>query len=106
MQDGPDSVYHCSTCDEVFEKAYLRNKHFNRKHNRRYRCKVEGCQQEPFGLQADLARHINSRHREPSSPLSYRCQFDDCQYALKPFSRKDHLTRHLQTSHNLDLADP
>lgn len=98
----PDSAHRCSKCDKVFDKAYERNKHFNRKHNRRYRCTVEGCQQQPFGLQTDLKRHTKSRHSKPHSSSLHRCPLDNCQHALKPFSRKDHLTRHLQTCHSLN----
>lgn len=96
----PSPTYHCSQCDKVFDKFYLRNRHYNRKHNRRYPCEVPGCQQIPFALKADLVRHRKSRHPELFPPSLFPCTFPPCQFTHKPFSRKDNLRRHIQKNHN------
>lgn len=100
MHNEPNPTYHCPQCEKVFDKPFLRNKHYSRKHSRRYPCEVLGCQQASFALKADLVRHRNSLHRELFRSRSFPCTFPSCPYALNPFSRKDHLMRHLQKKHN------
>lgn len=96
---GERSPYRCEWCGEVFEKLHLRNNHKNRKHIRRYKCTIENCQQNAFGLRRDLDRHLRSRHPKQYPLVPFSCPYSDCPLADKAFSRKDNLNRHIRIRH-------
>ncbi|PSN75293.1 hypothetical protein BS50DRAFT_37479 [Corynespora cassiicola Philippines] len=82
----------CSHCAMVFDKEYLLRKHIHRRHTPRYSCSM--CNQKPFGLRADLNRHISSRHPDTSSKTLHQCPA-----CGKSFPRKDNLLRHVNKLH-------
>ncbi|KAF7681123.1 hypothetical protein GT037_000099, partial [Alternaria burnsii] len=84
----------CDQCQEVFQRRGELSKHNNRIHNRRYKCLYEGCLQKPFGLKADLQRHITAIHS--TEKVAIQCLVDSC---IEEFSRKDNMLRHVKNKH-------
>jgi len=59
-------------------------------------CTVAGCKhQRPFERQADLERHVASRHTDQRK---YKCPYPRCRHT-RTFSRKDKLKQHERTYH-------
>jgi hypothetical protein len=59
-------------------------------------CTTKGCDHErPFERQADLERHVASRH---STERKYKCAYPRCGHRVG-FSRKDKLKQHERTFH-------
>jgi hypothetical protein len=92
-----EDSYHCSVCGEEFKKSHLRRKHYYRKHNKRFKCTVPGCRQDPFGLKADLRRHERSCHPDMFPVSSFPCTVPGCS---SRYSRLDNLKRHIRSSHS------
>lgn len=59
-------------------------------------CTVAGCKHErPFEREADLQRHVESKH---TGDLKYKCRFSQCH--RRGFARKDKLKLHEKTFHD------
>jgi uncharacterized Zn-finger protein len=83
--------YSCSRCNETFRLQGELNKHWNRKHEKRFSCTVQGCD-KAFNLKADLNRHTKTKHEVQVIP----CEYDGCS---KIFSREDNMKRHIREEH-------
>lgn len=81
----------CSMCSESFSRPRELNKHYNGKHNHRYKCDL--CD-KAFGLLSDLHRHRDTTHRMRASLLS--CRMEGCTFECP---RKDNLLRHVKLKH-------
>jgi hypothetical protein len=84
--------YRCSTCGETFRLQGELNKHRNRRHVKRFRCQIQGCE-AAFHLKADLTRHTKSKHEDH---VGIPCEHEGC---LETFSRKDNMMRHMKEEH-------
>ncbi|KAF2114501.1 hypothetical protein BDV96DRAFT_576927 [Lophiotrema nucula] len=88
----------CRYCQATFEKEYtLSSKHVNRKHSRRFKCTVAGCQSEPFGLRADFERHKHAIHQAREVDELIHCTVPSC---AKTFGRRDNMLKHRRKVHN------
>lgn len=81
----------CNTCGCTFDQRYKLNQHVNRKHNKRFKCPVNGCP-SVFGLQTDLDRHKKTHQAQER----FHCPETNCQ---SHFTRKDNLKRHQRECH-------
>jgi hypothetical protein len=88
----PTNSYPCSKCNETFRLPGELNKHWNRKHEKRFSCTAQGCD-KAFNLKADLNRHIKSIHEVRAE---IPCEYVGC---LESFSRKDNMRRHMKEEH-------
>jgi hypothetical protein len=88
----PLNSYSCSKCNETFRLLGELNKHWNRKHEKRFSCTAQGCD-KAFNLKADLNRHIKSKHEVRTE---IPCEYVGC---LESFSRKDNMRRHMKEEH-------
>lgn len=60
-------------------------------------CTVLGCtHKRPFGKQADLNRHVTSKHE---TTISFFCDDESCPAHIDGFKRKDKLLKHLREDH-------
>jgi uncharacterized C2H2 Zn-finger protein len=83
--------YPCSRCNEMFRLRGELNKHWNRKHEKRFSCAVQGCDQA-FHLRADLIRHTKTHDVQ----ADITCDYDGCS---RTFSREDNMKRHVREAH-------
>jgi hypothetical protein len=88
----PPNSYSCSKCNETFRLQGELNKHWNRKHVKRFSCTAQDCD-KAFHLKADLNRHIKSKHEVQAG---IPCEYVGC---LESFSRKDNMRRHMKEEH-------
>jgi hypothetical protein len=95
------SSYKCTDCSLEFRTPGLRMNHFNRKHNKRYKC--DDCEQA-FGLRKDLERHRATRHKALLE-TTYHCTNKDCPTPDKKFTRKDNFARHVQRCQKKSSSD-
>lgn len=86
------SSYKCTECELSFQTLGQRTYHFNRKHNKRFKC---GDCDKAFSLRADLDRHKVNRHRATPERF-YHCPNKFCACPNKVFTRKDNYNRHVQ----------
>jgi hypothetical protein len=75
------------------------------KHERPYRCKMEGCEKLPgFTYSGGLLRHereVHGKHGGPKNPL--HCPHPICKrHTGKGFSRQENLNEHLRRVHTGD----
>jgi uncharacterized Zn-finger protein len=88
----PPNSYPCRKCNETFRLQGELNKHWNRKHEKRFSCTAQNCD-KAFNLKADLNRHIKSKHEDRAE---IPCEYVGC---LESFSRKDNMRRHMKEEH-------
>ncbi|KAH7400538.1 hypothetical protein DE146DRAFT_781025 [Phaeosphaeria sp. MPI-PUGE-AT-0046c] len=81
----------CTECKDTFKRFCDLNRHMVSIHIRPFKCPELGCQQRPFGLKADLKRHMSTVHCMKSSSSGIKCSFDGCS---RKFSRQDNMRRH------------
>ena len=93
----PALGFQCNYCEKSFDMAYKRTRHVDRKHDRRFQCTFESCKQPPFGLKADLDRHVRNKHAGKNQKLLL-CLIDGC---TRTYKRKDNMLRHRRNKHNL-----
>ena len=62
----------------------------------RFACPQPNCSSRSFTRAADLTRHIQTIHAEKR----FKCEDPKCP---RTFSRRDHLTEHLRSHHNVDI---
>jgi len=94
--------HHCGSCNQIFEKLYLLNKHRRTQHLRPYKCLVSGCPYHTtgFGKRNDLERHKTSTHPDLFQALSYTCPYVGCPHFALGFPRKDNCKRHIERQHS------
>ncbi|KAL6857526.1 hypothetical protein ACO1O0_004964 [Amphichorda felina] len=63
------------------------------------RCPIK----HPFRRRADLNRHIQHMHGDPSSLDSFPCDYPRCSRRQEPFHRRDHYRDHLREFHREDI---
>jgi hypothetical protein len=83
----------------MLTSADLYRKHFSTVHERKHCCTFSDCKIKPFGLRADLLRHMKAVHK---SCKDQYCHINDCRRA---FVRRDHLVRHLRSVHGITNHD-
>jgi hypothetical protein len=86
--------YHCTKCPEVFRLKGELNKHWFRRHQKRFACSVPACD-KAFHLKADLTRHTKSIHEVQAG---IPCEHVGCP---ETFSRKDNMIRHVREEHEM-----
>ena len=94
--DMPNTSYRRSNAD-----IYVYSKHMD-KHERPYRCLVEGCENLPgFTYSGGLLRHereVHGKHGGPKTQLM--CNYPDCKRKNKGFTRKENLNEHIRRVHS------
>jgi hypothetical protein len=93
--DGDQSLT-CNECGLEFRTTGQRREHQNRKHIRRFKCKI--CNRA-FHLRADLGRHERVVHKTNDmlgghGECALKCPNEGCKTASKVWDRKDNLARH------------
>ncbi|CAH0018023.1 unnamed protein product [Clonostachys rhizophaga] len=101
-----DGKFHCplDECKEdvrAFSRKCEWNKHMD-KHERPYRCLVEGCENLPgFTYSGGLLRHereVHGKHGGPKNTVN--CPHPNCKrHTGKGFSRQENLNEHLRRVH-------
>jgi hypothetical protein len=86
--------YHCPKCPESFRLKGELNKHWFRRHQKRFACSVPDCD-KAFHLKADLTRHTKSIHEVQAG---IPCEYEGC---TETFSRKDNMIRHVREEHEM-----
>ncbi|RYP61141.1 hypothetical protein DL769_007853 [Monosporascus sp. CRB-8-3] len=91
----------CSEEVKIFNRKCEWSKHMD-KHDRPYRCEVEGCEKLPgFTYSGGLLRHqreVHGQHGGPKNPLN--CPHINCKrHTGKGFSRLENLNEHLRRVH-------
>ncbi|KAK0635159.1 hypothetical protein B0T17DRAFT_32739 [Bombardia bombarda] len=93
-----------SGCNEdirVFSRKCEWNKHMD-KHDRPYKCAVEGCEKLPgFTYSGGLLRHEREVHNKHGGPKnSFNCPYVNCKrHSGKGFSRLENLNEHMRRVH-------
>ncbi|KAF7550166.1 hypothetical protein G7046_g8101 [Stylonectria norvegica] len=109
-----DGKFHCplDDCKEdtrSFSRKCEWNKHMD-KHERPYRCGVDGCENLPgFTYSGGLLRHEREVHNKHGGPKNtVNCPHPNCKrHTGKGFSRQENLNEHLRRVHtNLEGATP
>lgn len=82
----------------VYSSNECTNSKHVKTHSRDFSCRDPTCNQR-FYRARDLGRHVSTRHRTKEEKNKYFCEFRDCKYATKGFSRNDNLLRHVRQKH-------
>ncbi|ORY68730.1 uncharacterized protein BCR38DRAFT_336218 [Pseudomassariella vexata] len=95
----------CTEESREFNRRCEWTKHMD-KHDRPYRCLVEGCEKLPgFTYSGGLLRHereVHHKHGGPKNPLN--CPHPNCKrHTGKGFSRLENLNEHLRRVHTNNL---
>lgn len=101
-----DGKFHCPLPDckedvQAFSRKCEWNKHMD-KHERPYRCMVEGCENLPgFTYSGGLLRHEREVHGKHGGPKkTVNCPHPNCKrHTGKGFSRQENLNEHLRRVH-------
>ncbi|KAK8040729.1 fungal specific transcription factor [Apiospora marii] len=96
----------CTEDVKEFGRKCEWSKHMD-KHDRPYKCAVEGCEKLPgFTYSGGLLRHereVHGKHGGPKNPLN--CPHPNCKrYSGKGFSRLENLNEHLRRVHTNGAA--
>lgn len=102
LKDWPGSCSWPGCRSKIFFKTSKRlESHVYNIHITPLCCTTKGCDHErPFERQADLERHVASRH---STERKYKCAYPRCSHRFG-FSRKDKLKQHERTFHGQFLC--
>lgn len=97
LKDWPGSCSWPGCKSKIFFKTSKRlESHVYNIHITPLCCTMRGCDHKrPFGRQADLERHVASRH---TVTRNYKCPHPTCQH-ISTFARKDKLKHHEKTYH-------
>ncbi|KAF2266067.1 hypothetical protein CC78DRAFT_615374 [Lojkania enalia] len=92
----PSQQFTCLHCSQTFPQVYMLNKHIHRIRTKRFKCPAPNCPSNPFGLRADLERHMRAAHQPIRVEALVYCTVPGCG---KTFGRKDNMLKHRRRVH-------